>query len=301
MRKSRGVTVDKDSRGISHFTALGGRLKPEAPEFGAILFIEPLIAIVIAYLFFKPSFFFGVIFTGVAARFWYENYLLYQKSLASKPQAATTDTSVMAASASAMGFANAATINGETQQAPQEQAKKEAENPSFTTMVYYAIGERLDKYLAENQEKVSTTPFLQKIQQFRTYFKSQNINRRKSINFFISALIVFIGVFIAAIIDGQWSSLIVAPIGMVVLWSSYLAFSQIKILDKLINEVMSWAYLLGMGLIPVPVRNVLTGIVKLILFAILAFRFPYVGIAYLIYRIVIPFLDLKALPSFEKA
>ena len=304
-RKSKGIVVDKNFRGISRFTALGERLKPEAPEFGATLFVEPLIAMVASFLlFWTHSFFFGIIAIGAASKFWYENYLLYQESLAKTPQGAATDAPVMSAnlSSGAVGFTSLA---GNVEQGQQEQAQKASEKPSFTTMVYYAIGERLDKYLAENQDKISSSPLLQKIQQARIYFNKLNVNQRKSANFFISSAVVFVIAFIWSFFEGtsrgQWLAIIAVPFYIVVIWSAYLAFSQIKILDKLINEGMSWVYLLGMGLIPVPIKNILTGFVKLILFLTLAVKFYYVGVAYLIYRIVIPFLDLKTLPSFEKA
>jgi len=295
-KKKQGIVVDSDSRGISHFNALGQRLKPETPEFGATLFIEPLIAFVASFLLYTHSFFFGLIAFGAAGRFWYENYLLYQKSLVNTSEGAVTTSADL--SNTAVGFAS---VTGNVEQGGQEQAHKAAEKPSFTTMVYYAIGERLDKYLAENQEKVSITPFLQKVQQARNYFKKLNVNQRKSANFFISSAVVFVITFITYLINGEFLASLAVPFFVVMVWSAYLAFSQIKVLDKLISEIMSWVYLLGMGLIPVPLKTLLTGFVKLILFSILAFKFYYVGIAYLIYRIVIPFLDLKTLPSFEKA
>ena len=304
-RKKQGIVIDSDSRGISRFTTLGKHLKPEAPEFGATLFIEPLIAFVASLLLLtQHSLIFGIIALGAAGKFWYENYLLYQESLAKTPKGAATNTGqnapVMSAPLAnrAVGFASLA---DNLEQAPQEQAQKAGEKPSFTTMVYYAIGERLDKYLAENQDKVSSSPLLQKIQEGRIYFNGLNINQRKSANFFISSAVVFVMAFITFLINGEFLASFFAPFYVVMLWSAYLAFSQIKMLDKLINEGMTWAYLLGFGLIPVPIKNVLTGVVKFILFLGLAVWLPYVGLAYLIYRIVIPFLDFENLPSFEKA
>lgn len=299
-RKGQGIVVDSDFRGVSRFTALGKHLKPEAPEFGATLFIEPLIAFGASLLLFtQHSLTFGIIALGAAGKFWYENYLLYQSEIA-KNSPDTAATSVPLASS---GLGIASTI-GTTEQEPQAQAGT-AEKPSFTTMIYYAIGERLDKYLVENQEKVSSSPLLHKIQKARNYFLGLNVNQRKSANFFISSAVVFVIAFIWSFFEGmsrgQWLAIFSAPFFIVMLWSAYLAFSQIKIVDKLINEGMSLVYLLGMGLIPVPVKNILTGFVKFILFLGLAVWLPYVGLAYLIYRIVIPFLDLEKLPSFEKA
>ena len=296
--------VDSNFRGISHFGFLGGKLKPENSQFGATLFIEPFIAFVLSFLLFtQHSFIFGIIALGAAGKFWYENYLLYQsESAKSSPDIAvdamqnTVVTSVPLASS---GLGIASTI-GTAGQEPQAQVET-AEKPSFTTMIYYAIGERLDKYLAENQEKVNSSLLLQKIQKARNYFQGLNVNQRKSANFFISSAVVFVIAFITFLINGEFLASLLAPFYVVMVWSAYLAFSQIKIVDKLINEGMSWVYLLGLGLIPVPIKNILTGLVKFILFLILAFKLPYVGIAYLIYRIVIPFLDLKTLPSFEKA
>lgn len=301
LKKKQGKVIDNYFSGTSHFGFLGKYFKPENPQFGATLFIEPLIAFVFSFFLLEHSFIFGIVAILAAGRFWYENYIIYQESISETSQEEVRN-SEQNISEGELG-SSISLVNRVKQESEEETQERVKEKPSFTTMIYYAIGERLDKYLVANQDKINSSPFLSKIQELRIYFKGLNINQRKSVNFFISASVVFLLMFFAAFFEGTWSSLIMAPLGTVIIWSAYIAFSQIKILDNLLNQIMSWVYLLGFGLLPVPVKNVLTGIVKFIVFFILAvqsFGF-FIGIAYLIYRIVIPFLDFKKLPDFEKA
>ena len=179
---------------------------------------------------------------------------------------------------------------GEGEQEPEETAK---EKPSFMNTVYYAIGAKIDEFLANNQREVGSNVLVTNLDKVRTYYKGLSINRQRSFSFLLTAGIVFLFFLMPLSISESFY--------VVCLWATIVALNQIKVIDNVANQITNLAFLLDFGLMPKAIKQNIASIAKFLLFLFISvFTHYYIGLPYLIYRIVIAFIDTDNLPNFEK-
>jgi len=179
---------------------------------------------------------------------------------------------------------------GEGEQEPEETAK---EKPSFMNTVYYAIGAKIDEFLANNQREIGSNVLVTNLDKVRTYYKGLSINRQRSFSFLLTAGIVFLFFLMPLSISESFY--------VVCLWATIVALNQIKVIDNVANQITNLAFLLDFGLMPKAIKQNIASIAKFLLFLFISvFTHYYIGLPYLIYRIVIAFIDPDNLPNFEK-
>lgn len=181
----------------------------------------------------------------------------------------------------------------------EEKTAVEEERPSYTALFYSFVGQKIDKYLADNKAEIGSNALVTNLDKVRTYYKGLGINRQRSFSFLLSAFIFSFLVSLMAIGDSSMS-MHRAFFGMTVFYSAFVALNQIKIVGDSINKIVGFIFLLDFGLTPEILKTMIARTVKFILFVIIAFYATYyIGLPYLIYRIVIAFVNPDKLPDFE--
>lgn len=78
--RAEGKRINTDYMGTSRFVELGKYIDKENPQFGAYVYIEPLVAFIMSFLvFFNHSLILGILGFIGAGRLWYENYLVVRE------------------------------------------------------------------------------------------------------------------------------------------------------------------------------------------------------------------------------
>jgi len=192
---------------------------------------------------------------------------------------------------------------GEGEQEPEETAK---EKPSFTDTVYRVVGERIDKYLVDNQKEIGSNALVTNLDKVRTYYKGLSINRQRSFSFLVTGAVIFLIslIFFLIIPDSNYETAysdFTTPFWVVCVWSTTVALNQIKFIDKAANQITNLFFLLDFGIVPASIKQGIARFAKSLLFLVIGvFTAYYIGLPYLIYRIVIAFIDPDNLPNFEK-
>jgi len=192
---------------------------------------------------------------------------------------------------------------GEGEQELQEQAKAK---PSFTDTVYRVVGNKIDEYLAANQSEIGSNSLVTNLDKVRTYYKGLSVNRQRSFSFLVSAAVIYLAfvLFFLIIPDSNFETAysdFTTPFWFVCIWSTTVALNQIKYFDKAANQITNVAFLLDFGLMPAQIKQGIARFAKSLLFLVIGlFTAYYIGLPYLIYRIVIAFVDPDNMPNFEK-
>jgi len=188
----------------------------------------------------------------------------------------------------------------------QEQQQKAKVKPSFTDTVYHVVGNKIDEYLDANQSEIGSNSLVTNLDKVRTYYKGLSVNRQRSFSFLVSAAVIYLSftLFFLLITDSRYEdaySDFTTPFWFVCIWSTTVALNQIKYFDKAANQITNLAFLLDFGLMPAQIKQGIARFAKTLLFLVIGlFTAYYIGLPYLIYRIVIAFVDPDNMPNFEK-
>ena len=179
-------------------------------------------------------------------------------------------------------------------EAEQERTETQKEKLSFTDTVYSVVGNKIDEYLAANQQKIGSNAFVTNLDKVRTYYKGLSINRQRSFSFLVSAAVIYLAFTL-------FLSNFTTPFWLVCIWATTVALNQIKFIDKVANQITNLFFLLDFGLIPAQIKQSIARFGKSLLFLVIGFFAAYyIGLPYLIYRIVIAFVNPDDMPKFEK-
>lgn len=92
-----------------------------------------------------------------------------------------------------------------------------------------------------------------------------------------------------------------AALTFTILWAGFVALNQLKFIDDTFNKITDWVVLFTMGWLPKGIKKAIAKFAKFILFLIILYFIGFIlGVAYMVYRIIIAFVNPAKLPSFEQ-